>query len=65
MVSDEEAERSAEERQLWRHRYKTALEAGLDDTNATLAADAELDSHALPDLIAQGCDPATALRILL
>ena len=65
MVADEEAERSEEQRRLWHHRYRAALEAGLDDTSAELFADAGLDSHALTDLTDHGCEPAVALRILL
>ncbi len=62
---DDDFELSDEEKQLWQHRYLVALQAGLADPDACLFADAQIDSHALSDLTGAGCEPSTALRILL
>lgn len=52
--------------EVLRWRFEVLLRAGYDAGNAMiLASHAEVDLHAASDLVASGCPPATALRIVL
>lgn len=49
-----------------RWRFEGLIRMGYDASDAmVLASHVEVDLHKATDLVAQGCPPATALRILL
>ena len=60
-----ETESLAEAAEILAWRYETLLEAGYPDRCALqLATSGEVDLHLACDLIAHGCPPGTAVRIL-
>jgi coenzyme F420-reducing hydrogenase gamma subunit len=63
-TSERVAEREAEKVVRWRREQLIA--AGYDAKSAArLAKRLEVDLHAAVDLVANGCPPATAVRILV
>lgn len=61
----EEAVKTAEEHKLYTWRYTVLMGAGYSEEDSDILAKTNVDLRRAEDLLANGCDPTTALRILL